>query len=55
MNALSVTLIGLGLWLIVDGVLSIVKYRRQTLLEQLVRVIRSIVGVITVSIGIFGI
>ena len=45
-------LVGLGLWLIIDGVLSIVKYPKQTFPEQLIRVIRAIVGVIVVVIGI---
>ena len=54
MNALSVILVGLGFWLIVDGVLSIAKYPRQTFPEQLIRVIRATVGVIIVFIGIVG-
>ena len=40
--------------LIVDGVLSVAKYRRQTFPEQLIRVIRVVVGVIIVFIGIVG-
>ena len=52
MNALSVVLVGLGLWLVIDGVLSIVKYPNQTFPEQLIRVIRARVGVIIVFIGI---
>ena len=52
MKVLSVILVGLGLWLIVDGVLSIVKYPKQTFPEQLIRVIRAAVGVIIVLIGI---
>jgi hypothetical protein len=47
-----VILVGLGLWLIVDGVLSIVKYPKQTFPEQLIRVIRATVGVIIVLVGI---
>lgn len=54
MNVLSMVLVGLGFWLIVDGVLSIVKYRKQTFPEQLIRVIRAIVGAIIVVIGIVG-
>jgi hypothetical protein len=49
-----VVLVGLGFWLVVDGVLSIVKYRKQTFPEQLIRVIRAVVGVIMVFIGIVG-
>jgi hypothetical protein len=45
-------LVGLGLWLIVDGVFSIVKYPTQTFPEQLIRVIRATVGVAIVIIGI---
>ena len=41
-----------GFWLIVDGVLSIVKYEKQTLPEQLIRVIRAIVGITIVVIGL---
>ena len=52
LNALSLVLVGLGLWLIVDDVLSIVKYPKQTFPEQLIRVIRATVGVIIVFIGI---
>ncbi len=52
LKVLSVILVGLGLWLIVDGVLSIVKYPKQTFPEQLIRIIRATVGVIIVLIGI---
>jgi hypothetical protein len=51
---LSVLLVGLGLWLILDGVLSIVKYPKQTFPEQLIRVIRAIVGIIIIGIGFVG-
>ena len=54
LNVLSVALVGLGLWLVVDGVLSIVKYPKQTFPEQLIRIIRSIIGAIIVVIGIVG-
>ena len=54
MNTLSAVLVGLGLWLVVDGVFSIVKYPKQTFPEQLIRVIRAVVGVIMVFIGIVG-
>ena len=52
MNVLSLVLVGLGLWLIVDGVFSIVKYPKQTFPEQLIRVIRASVGVAIIFIGI---
>ena len=45
-------LVGLGLWLIVDGVFSIVKYPRQTFPEHLIRIIRAIVGVAIITVGI---
>lgn len=45
-------LVGLGLWLVVDGVFSIVKYPKQTFPVQLIRVIRAIVGVTIITIGI---
>ena len=47
-------LVGLGLWLILDGVLSIVKYPKQTFPEQLIRIIRAIVGAIIVIISLIG-
>ena len=47
-------LVGLGLWLILDGVLSIVKYPKQTFPEQLIRIIRAIVGTIILVIGLIG-
>ena len=52
LNALSIVLIGLGAWLVVDGVLSIVKYPKQSFPEQLIRVIRAAVGIIIIIIGI---
>ncbi len=52
MNVLSVVLIGLGIWLILDGILSIVKYSKQTFPEHLIRIIRAAVGVLIVVIGI---
>jgi hypothetical protein len=52
LNALSVVLVGLGVWLVVDGFLSIVKYPKQSFPEQLIRVIRAAVGIIIIIIGI---
>jgi hypothetical protein len=51
LNALSVVLIALGFWLIIDGVVSIAKYPKQTFPEQLIRGIRAAVGVVIVLIG----
>ncbi len=52
LNALSTVLVGLGLWLIIDGVLSIIKYSKQSFPEQLIRTIRTIVGIVLIVIGI---
>ena len=52
LQALSIVLVVLGLWLIVDGVVSIAKYSKQTFPEQLIRVVRATVGVVIVVVGI---
>jgi Short repeat of unknown function (DUF308) len=52
LNTLSTILVALGLWLIIDGVLSVVKYPKQSLPEHLIRVIRATVGAIIIVIGI---
>jgi Short repeat of unknown function (DUF308) len=52
LNALSTVLVGLGLWLIIDGVLSIIKYSKQSFPEQLIRAIRTTVGIVIIIIGI---
>jgi hypothetical protein len=52
LKALSAVLVGLGLWLVIDGVFSIVKYHKQTFPEQLIRLIRATVGVAIVLIAI---
>ncbi len=52
MNALSFVLIGLGIWLIIDGVLSIVKYPKQTFPEQFIRIIRATIGVVIILVAI---
>jgi uncharacterized membrane protein HdeD (DUF308 family) len=52
LNALSFLLIVLGVWLIIDGVLSIVKYPRQTFPEQFIRIIRATVGIVIILIAI---
>ena len=52
MKTLSAVLIGLGLWLVIDGVFSIVKYHKQSFPEQLIRIIRATVGVVIVLIAI---
>ena len=50
MKSLSVVLAGLGFWLILDGVLSIVKYPRQTFPEQLSRVLTAIDGIMIIEV-----
>ena len=52
MNALSAVLVGLGVWLIIDGILSIVKYRKQTFPEHSIRIFRATVGIVIVLIAI---
>jgi hypothetical protein len=52
LNAISVVLVGLGAWLVIDGILSIVKYPEQSFPEQLIRVIRAAVGIIVIIIGV---
>jgi hypothetical protein len=52
LKTLSVVLVGLGLWLVIDGVLSIVKYPKQSFPEQLIRIIRATVGVAIIIIAI---
>jgi hypothetical protein len=52
LNALSTILIGLGIWLVIDGALSIVKYPKQSYPEHLIRVVRAMTGAIIIIIGI---
>ena len=52
MKVFSAVLIGLGVWLIIDGVLSIAKYPRQTFPEQFIRIIRATVGIVIILIAI---
>ncbi len=52
LNALSIVLVGLGVWLIIDGVLSIVKYSKQSFPEQLIRAKRTTVGILLIIVGI---
>ena len=52
LKTLSAVLVGLGIWLIIDGVLSIVKYHKQTFPEQLIRIIRATVGIVIVFVAI---
>jgi len=52
LKTLSAVLVGLGIWLIIDGVLSIVKYHKQSFPEQLIRIIRATVGIVIVFVAI---
>ena len=54
LKGLSVVLVGLGLWLVIDGVFSIVKYPKQTFPEQLIRIIRATIGITIILIGFAG-
>jgi hypothetical protein len=46
----AIVIVGLGIWLIIDGLYSIFEYRKQTLQEHLVRVIRASVGVTLITL-----
>ena len=52
MKTLSAVLVALGLWLIIDGVFSIVKYHKQSFPEQFIRIIRATVGVVIILIAL---
>ena len=45
----AIVVVGLGIWLVIDGLYSIFEYRKQTLQEQLIRVIRAGVGVTLIT------
>ena len=45
--------IGVGVWLIIDGVLSIVKYSSQSTAEHSIRVIRAVLGAVLILQGMF--
>ena len=45
-------LVGLGLWLVIDGVFSIVKYPKQSFPEQFIRIIRAVVGIAIILIAL---
>jgi len=40
----AIVIVGLGIWLMIDGLYSIFEYRKQTFKEHLIRVIRAGVG-----------
>jgi hypothetical protein len=45
----AIVIVGLGIWLIIDGLYSIFEYRKQTLQEHLIRVIRAGIGVTLIT------
>lgn len=49
----AIAIVGLGVWLIIEGIGSIIKYRKQTLLEHLVRVIRAAVGATLIILYVY--
>jgi hypothetical protein len=50
-TAITILLFVAGCWNIADGIGSIIEYEKQSDLEQLVRVIRMIVGIIAIAGG----
>lgn len=52
MNNVGWILIGLGIWLVLDGVISIYKYKQQSLPEHAIRVARAGVGILLILLGV---
>ena len=46
----AIVIVGLGIWLVIDGLYSIFEYRKQTFKEHLIRVIRAGVGVTLITL-----
>ena len=46
----AIAIVGLGIWLVIDGFYSIFEYRKQTLQEHLIRVIRAGVGITLITL-----
>ena len=46
----AIVVVGLGIWLVIDGLYSIFEYRKQTIREHLMRVIRAGVGVTLITL-----
>jgi uncharacterized membrane protein len=46
----AIVIVGLGIWLVVDGLYSIFEYRKQTPQEHLIRGIRAGVGVTLITL-----
>jgi hypothetical protein len=51
-NSMGLFITCLGVWLIIDGVGSIIEYEKQSTLEQLVRVVRAAVGILLIILGL---
>lgn len=47
----KIILIGLGIWLVIDGIYSIIKYYNQTFPEHLIRIIRAGIGLTLIILG----
>jgi hypothetical protein len=41
----AIVVLGVGVWLVIDGLFSIFIYRKQTFQEHLIRIIRAGIGV----------
>jgi hypothetical protein len=46
----AIVIVGFGMWLVIDGLYSIFEYRKQTLQEHPIRVIRAGVGVTLITL-----
>jgi hypothetical protein len=46
----AIVIVGFGVWLVIDGLYSIFEYRKQTLQEHLIRVIRAAIGITLVTL-----
>ena len=46
----AIVIVGLGIWLVIDGLYSIFEYLKQTIEEHLIRVVRAGVGVTLITL-----
>jgi hypothetical protein len=46
----AIVVVGLGIWLVIDGLYSIFEYRKQTIQEHLIRIIRAGIGVTLITL-----
>jgi hypothetical protein len=44
----AIVVLGVGVWLVIDGLFSIFIYRKQTVQEHLIRIIRAGIGVVLI-------